>query len=49
MATFIPWLGLMFVSKGHQLVEVKQKASEAFFKFRVRKTGGGTGIIGMYK
>lgn len=44
-ATLMPVLALPFVSGKEKREEVERGAAEAFHRFRVRKTAGGTGIL----
>ena len=45
LATHIRLLARPFIPKSMMLAEIRQRAAEAFFKFRVRGTEGGTGIL----
>jgi putative membrane protein len=44
-ATLLPVLALPFVTEKEKREEVERAAAEAFYRFRVRKTAAGTGIL----
>jgi putative membrane protein len=44
-ATLLPVLRLPFLTEREMRGEVERSAGEAFYRFRVRKTAGGTGIL----
>lgn len=45
LATRFPELALLFVGKKEMLAEVQRAGAAAFYRFRVRRTAGGTGIL----
>ena len=45
LSTYIPALARPFVGRREIDDEVQRRAQQAFFQFRVRATGGGTGIL----
>jgi putative membrane protein len=44
-ATLLPVLRLPFLTEREMREEVERSAAEAFYRFRVRRTAGGTGIL----
>jgi putative membrane protein len=45
LSTRLPALKLIFLSRREMQDEVERSASEAFYRFRVRRTAGGTGVL----
>ena len=45
LGTRLPALKLIFLSNREMKEEVERSASEAFYRFRVRRTAGGTGVL----